>query len=303
MKLKNNVHLISLFTSIPFFIHCGIQVDKGERKEPPQAFVDKGDSIYKGAASFIAYEFDFPIEKTAKYKKDDTSKIIKNKVAHHRHGYEQKFAELMAGNGVKYSFSLPNKTNISLNSGSNLVFHPSIGNYFELRKGEGYFEIEEDSTKLIVNNKITVTADKGTSLNITAYTGYSKQQMVSVSLRKGNVYLTNGRYHTTLNRAGTRAIFDLTNKTLTKGKCDIKDVLSWTRNDFSYNDIDYYTLLQRICRWYDLELEYPDDLPPDYWVFGGEFKEPVQQIIDRLNFSAKDIQCRIEGKKLIVSKK
>jgi hypothetical protein len=302
MKLKHGTAWIFICTYLSLFTCCTDYSEKSERMQPDVVYIDKGDSIYKVTASFIARNLNFTVEKTSKYMDNDSSRILRSELVAYRPEYnKQAFYRLTAERGVKYIFHLDNGTKVFLNSGSSLIFHPSIGKYIELN-GEGYFEIEEDSTKIIFNDKIRFIADKGTSINVTAYNDYNKKQIVTVALLEGKAYLTDGKFHAKLNKVGIQAIFDLTNKTLTKGNFDTEDVVSWTKNEFSSYDIDYYTLLQRICRWYDLELDCPA-IEPANMVFTGDFKETVQQIIERVNLGFTEMQCRIEGKKLIVSKK
>jgi len=263
------------------------------------------ENIYYDTMIFLSSNLTIPVEVISKYKSVDTTGIITNPTAHFRHGYKTLFNELSTKSGQKYTVHLPTKTSVSLNSGSTLIFHPSNSDYFELN-GEGIFDIGVDSTQIIVNNTLTLVARKGTTINITAYQDSGKKTQTRITLVKGKASLRETKFRGSLNldKAGSQAVIDYSNNTITTGKCQLEDVLAWIRDEFRYEDIDYRILLQRICRWYGLDLEYPEDLSSSNWAFGASFKEPAEKVIERLNSMAtNETTCRIEGKKLIVSRK
>jgi hypothetical protein len=303
MKIKSEIGRAFLWTCILTVTCCAGNPEKNQPTKEVVVYNDKGDSIYKSTARFISHDLEFQVQKTSKYWTEDTVRVIRNKVANHRPGFKQNFNEIFADRGVKYSFPLFNTTNILLNSCSNLVFHPAIGKYLELNNGEGYFEINEGSTEIRVNDQIKVIGQHGSKLNITAYIDSGRKNMIAIALLTGRAFITAGKLKTTLNKSGRKAVFNPANKTLIQVKCELDDELAWTKDEFSYDDIELHDLFQRICRWYDLELEYPSNLPSDHWAFGGEFKESAQVIVERLNNTAMDFHCRIERRKLIVSKR
>lgn len=294
--------LLLMILCISVFIRCKGPAEKKEKQTATSGTVykDAGDSIYKTAVEFVTPEYNLPLEKISKYKPDSAGKII-SKVANHRPGKKYLLSELRADKAVIYKLQLFNGTNVLLNSGSNLVFHPFYGDYAELN-GEAYFDIKEKSTVIKVNHKVTVTTNAGTRLNITAYKDSTKDLLVTTTLLSGNAQISGGKRNVYLNKAGSKVIIDIGNNTVMNGSSDTTVVLAWTKNVFNYSQIDNFTLLQRVCRWYDLKLDCPP-LGPGYMAFEGDFKEPVQKIITKINSSSPAIQCRIEEKKLIVSKK
>lgn len=299
MKLKFQWLLVALFTASTVFISCN-HFNKNAEKQTDTVtqWIDKGDSIYKAREYMVAHNFRHPFEITSKYKITDSPTVIRPQSQFHIPDFEKNLYELITPLGKKYASQLDNGTSFCINSGSNFIFHPGITNYMELT-GEGYFKINGDATTIRVNNTIKVLADTGTELNITAYKDYNKNDSPCIALIKGKARVMRGVHEIVLNKPGTFIVYNPNRKTFTKKTIDINDVLAWQHDVFDYGDIDYYSLLQRICRWYNLQLVCPK-LETYYLSFDGDFSEPAQQIIDRINLIAFDIICRIEGKKLIV---
>ncbi|MEP7374705.1 MAG: DUF4974 domain-containing protein [Chitinophagaceae bacterium] len=260
---------------------------------PPAA-----DSLYQSSLKFVAPDFVIPIMKAARKKQADTANDIYSKASYHMPGFKENFSSLVAENGTIYSLALYNKTKVMLNSSSQLVFRPGIGNYL-LLFGEGYFEIAEDATIIEVNYEAKIKASAGSVIAITAYdksTGH-------VALIKGNITVTIDKTSKRLNTPGYELVFNYEAKKITQRSCHTDDMLAWKNNQFKYTHIDYKALLNRICRWYDKELIFPDSVPNHYGMFEGNYKEPLITIIDRINNAYPKIHCTIEDDKIIVTKK
>jgi len=292
--------LTALFL-LTLFISCQTSQTEPEQATE-QAPVSVDDSLFITNATFVTRQFNLPVQKITKYELPDRFDTIIAKAVIHLPDVKESYYSLYADKGTKYSLKLDNHTKVWLNSGTEYIFRPDIGKYSEL-SGEGYFEIAENATIINVNFKVKITADAGTRINIHSYIDSAREQMLTATLLQGRAILTASKLNITMRIAGTQKVIHLANQKLTERKCDTSDVLAWTKNVFNYSNIDSYSLLQRISRWYGNDLIYPDSIPVRYGAFKGSYKEPLTSIISKINQQYTGIHCAIEDQRIIVSGK
>lgn len=301
MKMKTSWLRFAFYLFAYFIAGCVHSVPKPVTPKTGLLFIDKGDSLYKAGATIIAANFHHPVEITSKYKITDSPILVRPKSQFHIPDFEQNLYDLNVPPGKKYLSQLNNGTTFCLNSCSDVIFHPAISKYMELT-GEGFFLTLNDPIAIRVSNKLLVEASTNTEITITAYTDFDKNASAIITLLKGNAIVKLGARQVVLTIPGTQVIFNPASKTFKKGKTNIGDALAWRNSVFNYEDIDYCSLLQRICRWYGLKLICPP-LETSFLKFSADFSEPLQILVDNINAVSPDIQCRLDSSNLVVQLK
>jgi ferric-dicitrate binding protein FerR (iron transport regulator) len=158
-------------------------------------------------------------------------------------------------NGAKASFSLPDGTQVWLNSGSTLTFPGSFGKQRPVSlKGEAYFEVVKSEIPFTVNTdkgKVTV---KGTSFDVKAY---PDEEFVT-TLERGKVEVaaaaTNNR---TELKPGQQA-------QISDGKIVVKEVdpqqyTSWKDGKLIFRKAYLPEVAKRLERWYNVKIILDND--------------------------------------------
>ena len=296
LKPLSSIFLLTLLMACQSESNESTQLPEQETKQPA---VIRDDSIYQSAATFTTRQFSLPFQMILKYKPAAEITTISPHREFHRPGIKEAFYSLVTDNGTKYKLNLANNTNVCMNSGSVLLFHPDNGTYCEF-KGEGYFEIGEQTAVIKLGYKTQITARPGTRIHIQYCGDSAKRQHLTATLLKGKATINAGKQTATLNKPGMQKLLTPSRQQMAGKSCDTADVLSWTRNDFNYKHIDSYSLLQRIADWYGKKLVFPQNLPVEYNRFTGDYKEPLASIINKVNHQYTGITSVVQEDSIIV---
>ncbi|WP_353183893.1 FecR domain-containing protein [Parapedobacter lycopersici] len=163
--------------------------------------------------------------------------------------------------GGQYHVQLADGTNVWLNAASSLTFPSSFVGTSERRvemTGEAYFEVVKDPDKpFIVHGDKQDIEVLGTSFNIS---NYSNDSFVKTSLLSGSVKITpidkgnQQRTEGVVIRPGQQSV--LTERSITVNEVDILEVIDWKNGDFVFNKEPLGGLMNKIARWYNVEIIY-----------------------------------------------
>ena len=83
-------------------------------------------------------------------------------------------------------------------------------------------------------------------------------------------------------------------------QADPEQVIAWKNGTFNFNTADLETALRELARWYDVDIVFEGSTPKKQ--FSGEMQRnlSISQVLKLLEKNG--VNCRIEGKKLIVAK-
>lgn len=207
--------------------------------------------------------------------------------------------------GNQYQVILPDGSKAFLNANSTLTY--PLRFFKDARSvrmtGEIYFEIArvESGTagrkKRIPfyveteNQKIEVL---GTHFNVNAY---EDEPATTTTLLEGSVRVTSKkRSESVLLKPGERALL---NETLRVEDVDVSQEVAWINGDFIFKGEELGSLLRKISRWYNVEIECPERL--DKLKFDGMVSrsQPLSTIIDMLQTTGK-VKLILNGRRLIV---
>ncbi|MBO9204690.1 MULTISPECIES: FecR family protein [Niastella] len=203
--------------------------------------------------------------------------------------------------GGFYPVWLPDGSRVWLNSASSVFFASAFDGSKRLVSvtGEAYFDVVKDGKRpfyvLTPGLKLEV---HGTKFNIQAY---AEDSIVRTSLVEGKVTVTkmDDKQSITL-KPGEQAVLTKKKK-LEKitGSASINKATAWKSGKFVFENDDVKSIIDQLCRWYDLEVEYKGTIPTK--TFNGEFyhSDPVEMILGYLH-DRSGIKFTREGKKIII---
>ncbi len=163
-------------------------------------------------------------------------------------------------------------------------------------EGEAYFEVTPDTERpFVVNFKENSVEVLGTSFNIEAYPGKESNATIiegSVSCRTS----TDSR----LLAPGYRAVIAENSTSISVGKADVRSVMAWTRERFSFNDEQLEEIMRELGEWYDIEVEFDDPtLKNRVFTIEANRSASINSILDILVEMGK-IRYAQDGRKLTI---
>jgi len=161
--------------------------------------------------------------------------------------------------GGKYDITLSDGTRVWLNSSSSLSFPTAfIGKERKvLLTGEAYFEVAKNKEmpfKVNVGGKQEVEV-LGTHFNITAF---AEEQNITTTLLEGAVKISYNKT-STLIKPGQMAVNTMQQK-LKVLPADLEEVMAWKNDMFIFNNENIVSIMKKISRWYDVDVEYKGDV-------------------------------------------
>ena len=207
--------------------------------------------------------------------------------------------------GNQYQVILPDGSKAFLNANSTLTYPLRfLKDVRSVRmRGEIYFEIAKMESgsagkKRRVpfyveteNQKIEVL---GTHFNVYAY---EDEPYTTTTLLEGSVRVTSKKGNeSVLLKPGQRALL---NEAFRVEDVDISQEVAWINGDFVFKGEELGSLLRKISRWYNVDVECPERL--DKLKFDGMVSrsQPLSTIIDMLQTTGK-VKLTLNGRRLIV---
>ena len=199
--------------------------------------------------------------------------------------------------GGQYQLTLPDSTQVWLNSASSIHFPTSfsgIDRKVEIT-GEVYFEVAKNAAKpfTVHVNGMDVKVI-GTHFNINAY---NDDDVIKTTLLEGSVLVTKGKA-TLLLHPGNQAQLNNYGEIKLQKNADIEEAIAWKKGYFFFKNSSLQNVMRQLSRWYDVEVDYEGVIPERN--FGGELSRSlnISQILQVLDKSK--VHFKIEGKKIIV---
>jgi ferric-dicitrate binding protein FerR (iron transport regulator) len=203
--------------------------------------------------------------------------------------------------GGKYTLILADGTVAVLDAASSITY--PVAFYGKNRKveitGQVYFEVVHNSAKpFVVSVRGQTIEDLGTHFNINAY---DDEPVMKTTLLEGGVKLSKGTA-TAILKPGQQGIIQLNNNNIKVKEVDIEDAIAWKDGLFRFSDESLESILRKVSRWYDVDIEYTDNSVKSL-SFGAVITRftNVSKVLGMLELT-KEVHFRIQGKKIIVMK-
>lgn len=207
-------------------------------------------------------------------------------------------------NGGQYRVILPDGTRVWINAASSLRYPVNfVGNERRVElMGEAYFEVAKQKSKtfkvVTANQEVTVL---GTHFNINAYPneGFSKTTLLEGSVRVNRL----GAKHSVLIKPGQEASVSANGSaTAIEVKAvDPDAAISWKNGYFMFDDESLESILQKVSRWYDVDIVHMDAKSKQLR-FSGTISRysQVSQVLRKLALT-ESVHFQIDGRKIIVN--
>lgn len=244
----------------------------------------------------VAQQTGITVSKTAKgqlvYIVDD-----KNSLA----GEAPRFNTISTPRGGEYQVQLSDGTVVWLNAMSSIRF-PTSFTGTERRvelEGEAYFEVAENKAMPFrVMSGRQVVEVLGTHFNVAAY---SDEQAVKTTLLEGSVkvYLSEGGDRGKVLKPGEQAVLEEGETRFSVVKADMEEAVAWKNGYFIFADEELKTIMRKISRWYDVEVDYRGI--DQNLKFGGAVSRGrnLSQVLNLLELTDK-VKFKVEGRRITV---
>lgn len=197
------------------------------------------------------------------------------------------------------SITLSDGTKVWLNAASRLRY-PTIFAGKERKVeviGEAYFEVAKNAKMpfiVNINNKEQLKV-LGTHFNVNAY---DDDAMIKTTLLEGSVQVTSSSGKLVL-KPGEQVRQDMQGK-MKVVKADINDVMAWKKDMFYFNDTRIESIMKKLSRWYNIDVEYKSDDVKSL-AFGGIIsrRANVSAILNLMKETG-TVDFEINGRKVIV---
>jgi hypothetical protein len=160
--------------------------------------------------------------------------------------------------GGQYQVNLPDGSKVWLNSASSLRY-PVRFTGTERRveiSGEAYFEVAHNSKMpfRVINNSQTVEV-LGTHFNIMAY---SDESSINTTLLEGSVKIIKENKSKIISPGQQTRVMNGNIDVLT---VDVNEAVAWKDGFFMFKNEDIQSIMRKISRWYNLEVQYQGTIP------------------------------------------
>lgn len=208
------------------------------------------------------------------------------------------FNKLITPKGAQYRVTLPDGTGVWLNAASELKYPTSFQGK-ERRvflSGEGYFEIAANARQpfVVTANGVDVNV-LGTQFNIMAYTD---EAFVKTTLLQGAVRVSKEQ-ETVILQPGQAAILNHGRKDIQVLQTNIAEDVAWKNGYFVFNNENLESIMKKIVRYYDVEVEYRTDISNKN--FGGSVARfsSLAELLSTLELTG-IVHFKMDGNKVIV---
>lgn len=211
------------------------------------------------------------------------------------------FNTLQTARGEQYQVVLPDGTHIWLNAASSLKYPVAFADKERLVEltGEAYFEVAHNKTvPFRVKTQQQQVEVLGTHFNINAY---DDEGATATTLIEGSVKVTlAANQKNIIIKPGQQS--RVSNTDLSLQQVDTDDAIAWKNGYFQFNNESLESIMRKISRWYDVNVQYQDNALKDQ-IFGGTVSryKKVSEVIKALEITNL-VHFKIEGKKIIVLK-
>ncbi|MFB2118728.1 FecR family protein [Parapedobacter sp. 2B3] len=204
--------------------------------------------------------------------------------------------------GGQYRITLPDGSIAWLNAASTLRY-PAI---FDVDRreveitGEVYFEISPDKKHpFVVSHPLQTVEVLGTKFNVNAY---SDENSVRTTLVEGSVLVRpqQGRHiHSVTLAPGEAAL--LGQDDITVIPVDAMETVAWKDGKFMFNDSDIRSIMRRISRWYDVDVQYTGDVTGITFTGSVSRFDDIHDVLRKIELT-ESVRFKTEGRRIMVSR-
>ncbi|MFS2185589.1 FecR family protein [Mucilaginibacter sp. Mucisp84] len=212
-------------------------------------------------------------------------------------GSETLYNTLSTKRAEQYSLTLPDGSKVWLNSASSIHYPVSFAGAARTVEltGEAYFEVVHNPAqpfRVKVNGGLI--EDIGTAFNVNAY---EDEPVITTTLISGAVRVNHQKQSVLLKPSQAA----LSNAALITVKdVDTEGAVAWRKGYFLFDHEELHSVMRKISRWYNVDIEYPNDqqVSERYWGSVSRFVN-VSEVLTKLQ-QIGHVKFKVEGNKIIV---
>lgn len=215
-----------------------------------------------------------------------------------------RYNTLRTPQGCNFLLTLSDGSRVWLNAESTLRYPEKFaaGKREVELEGEGYFEVQPDSTApFYINAQGLKTVVLGTSFNLKAY---PNEPEVITTLVEGKIRQESEGVHAVSLTPNTQSVYNPQEEHLQTSPVNPAEALAWKNGRFIFKDRPLEEIFRELGRWYRLEeVEYvPSELRNMCFYLNTERYENIQAVLDKLA-KTKTLSFEIKGRKISVHSK
>ena len=197
-------------------------------------------------------------------------------------------------NGDRTNITLPDGSQVWLNSGSQLIFdnnfHKGVRQTY--LQGEAYFSVKKDSKNPFVVNALDITVEVlGTEFNLKAY---RNEKDIAATLVSGSLRVSGATQQVVI-EPGQKLMFSRENKKMNLVElADVSPETDWKNGRLVFRNESLAEMEQRLERWFDVEIELADEQVKQRRFTGTIDRESILEAIAYFGYSPY-VGSRIEG--------
>lgn len=213
---------------------------------------------------------------------------------------QEVYSELYVPHGQTDSLTLPDGTQVILNSDSRIRYPKRITGNKRLIEidGEAFLTVSPDTNRpfIVRTDSVDITV-LGTSFNVKAYRG---DQQVMVSVRSGKVQVNLPEASMNL-KPDEMVILNKTNGELEKKQIDSRKTTAWMTGGLFFNKTPLTSVLKELERRYKCIIEIEDESIRQEIVYGEHSNESLESVLNAIDY-ALGIKHRREDNRIILYK-
>lgn len=211
-----------------------------------------------------------------------------------------KLMTLSVPRGGEYQVVLSDGTKVWLNADSKLSYPQSFAkNQREVTlTGEAYFEVKSDKKRpFIVHTRDQTVEVLGTHFNIEAY---QDEAFSLVSLAEGKIQVSHKNQPVHILIPGQQAAFK--DGQINVYPVNISEFIAWKNGEFIFNNEPLSSVMQKLARWYDVELVLDKKLE-NMKIWGSITRNSrFSHVLRLIKMTDEDIDYKIEGRRVTFMK-
>lgn len=206
--------------------------------------------------------------------------------------------------GGTYQVTLSDGTRVWLNAASSLTYAAGLNEHGERRvrlDGEGYFEVAKDKNHpfIVSSNKQEVKV-LGTHFNIHSY---ADEPSVTTTLLEGSVRVSDVAARNEVILIPNQQASITGNSGINLKEVNAENIIAWKNGLFMFNDEPLTAVMQKISRWYGVEVHFTDPGLSGKTVYGTISRySNVSKVLKMLEKTG-EMQFEITGNVINVKRK